>query len=436
MDFGKGHDFRHVEAAPPGDAARFPPSEIAFLRELFRVVNGGLDRLHPRIPHHADRRVIVRGIRHDAEPVVAFAGDELPITFQFPLRHAEAGDAEFQEARAHVFRNGSEVFADERVRAADFDEHFEKLLAERAIRGAMLGRVVLVRAEMREVAAGARLGFFEREREKFRIQRGPPREAVDAVKAEDVINAKEVKNFAHFHHALTPPVEIALPQLRPVVKRYPPVLAPFVGERIGFKNPLRRRSSAPAMIENLVIRPHIGAVVRNAEWDVAHERDVERIGLGAERCPLRRRDPLHPHREAHLVGDLAPKRRRLRGEPLLRSGKSALLLRPHVPAFAALAFIHEHAEKRVGIEPRRLGAQEGAEAARACVVLFPARHGEPRERPLQQRALERLHDRVCDGAGAECVQIDVLRRVRKIFLRQIGERARRRLDRRGIERDG
>ena len=98
----------------------------------------------------------------------------------------------------------------------------------------------------------------------------PPREGVDAIKSEHVINAKEMKNSTDSADTLAPPFEIVCAHSVPAIKRNTPVLAPLLRKHVLFEIRLGRRAAAP--VEHKFIRPreHVGTVITNAKRNIAH----------------------------------------------------------------------------------------------------------------------------------------------------------------------
>src|SRR5581483_11092182 len=89
------------------------------------------------------------------------------------------------------------------------------------------------------------------ERQKLPIPLRPPREAVNAIKTEHVVDAKEVEHLAHVVNAPPPPRKVIAPHRVPSIKRHAPVLPPFLREEIVLEIRLGRRAAAPFQIEQL-----------------------------------------------------------------------------------------------------------------------------------------------------------------------------------------
>ena len=74
----------------------------------------------------------------------------------------------------------------------------QELFALRTVERAVLRRIVGVFMEVRQLTARAIAGLFVGKRGKLRVALRSPREAVDAVEAEDVVYAEEVKCLGDF----------------------------------------------------------------------------------------------------------------------------------------------------------------------------------------------------------------------------------------------
>src|SRR3981081_4784693 len=99
---------------------------------------------------------------------------------------------------------------------------------------------------MRGAPAGSCEPFIPIERQKLLIARRPPRKRVKPIKAEHVVDPKEVKRALHAPHALPPPFEIISAHRLPSIKRNTPVLSPFLGKLVVLEIRLRRSAPAPS----------------------------------------------------------------------------------------------------------------------------------------------------------------------------------------------
>src|SRR5690349_1270346 len=108
-----------------------------------------------------------------------------------------------------------------------------------------------------------------------------------------MIYPKDVERVLNSVNALPPPLEIVLAHPAPVVERNSPVLAPLLGELVVLEVRLRRRTAGP--IECEFVRPgkHIGAVIADAERNVAHQRNTSLFRISLDVPPLLMGDPLH-----------------------------------------------------------------------------------------------------------------------------------------------
>ncbi len=146
---------------------------------------------------------------------------------------------------------------------------------------------------MRFAAAGAGAHLVPVQRQELRILLRAPGKGIDAIKPEDVVDPKEVKNFPHAVDALAPPIEAVGPHHVPAIKRDAPVLSPLLGKLIVLEIRLRRR--APRPVERKALRMHkdVGAVIADPKRNVAHQRDALPFGVGFHFAPLPVGDPLH-----------------------------------------------------------------------------------------------------------------------------------------------
>src|SRR5205823_14079386 len=139
---------------------------------------------------------------------------------------------------------------------------------------AVLRGIVVARYEMRSAAPRLLKHLVPIEREKLFVLPRPPRESVNAIKSQHVIDPKQMKNTLDRADAFAPPLKIVRAHPVPVIKRNTPVLSPFLGELIVLEVRLGRRAASP--IEHEFIRPreNVGAVVADAKRSIAHQGDA------------------------------------------------------------------------------------------------------------------------------------------------------------------
>src|SRR5438270_13418878 len=128
--------------------------------------------------------------------------------------------------------------------------------------------------KMRCAAAGSRKHLIPVERKEFSVLLRAPRKGVDAVKTQNVIDAKEVEAAPNTADALSPPIKIPATHHVPVKKRDAPILSPLLGELVVFKMRFRRRASAPIGRKFTGPCENICAAIIDAEWNVAHQRET------------------------------------------------------------------------------------------------------------------------------------------------------------------
>src|SRR5207244_7679643 len=170
----------------------------------------------------------------------------------------------------HVIGHNSEVFADHPRGASSFQHNAQEFFAFALIRLASFGCFVVTWNEMRRAAAGSFQHLIPIERKKLFVLPRPPRESIDAIKSEHVIDAKKMKNAPDSADALAPPLEIVRAHFVPAIERNTPVLAPFLGERIVFEVRLRRRATEPLEHEFIRARENVDAALDDDEWSIDH----------------------------------------------------------------------------------------------------------------------------------------------------------------------
>ena len=151
--------------------------------------------------------------------------------------------------------------------------------------------------------------------------------------------------------ALSPPIEVAVTHYVPVKKWDTPVLSPLLGELVVLEMGLWRRAPAPIERKFVPSRKNIGAVIIDAEWNVAHQGKATLFGIRLNPGPLFVRNPLNVVEEIVAIVKLSFLLGRLPFEPGPRRFNALMLSRPFVPRFVLTVFFHERAKERVVIEP-------------------------------------------------------------------------------------
>src|SRR6266404_7885687 len=111
----------------------------------------------------------------------------------------------------------------------------------------------------------ASAGFLEHlvpiQFEKFFVLLRSPRECVNPIEAENVVDAEKMKAMRDCADAFTPPIEATFAHGRPTIQWNAPVLSPLLGEFVVFE--VRFRGSATAPVESELLRSseHVRAVV-------------------------------------------------------------------------------------------------------------------------------------------------------------------------------
>ena len=101
----------------------------------------------------------------------------------------------------------------------------------------------------------------------------------------EMIDPGEVDEFEGGANSLDPPAEAGSPHRVPVIGRVSPELT--IGRKIVRRN-ARYCDRAPILpqLEERLIRPDIGAVVRNEDRNIADDLDATIVGIRFERGPL------------------------------------------------------------------------------------------------------------------------------------------------------
>src|SRR5438132_104708 len=210
------------------------------------------------------------------------------------------------------------------------------------------------------------------------------RKCVDAIKAQNVIDAKKMEAASNTADALSPPIEVAVTHYVPVKKWDTPVLSPLLGELVVLEMGLGRRAPAPIERKFVPSRKNIGAVIIDAEWNVAHQRDAASFGVGFDRRPLFARDPLDVTEEVFALTEMFFLFRRLSLKPGPRCPDVLMLRRPLVPRFALAVLLDERAKERAIIKP---GGLLIAEISKLRLSILRRVRREVHERFLEQTAL-------------------------------------------------
>src|SRR6266404_1707168 len=198
---------------------------------------------------------------------------------------------------------------------------------------------------MRSASAGSCEHFIPIKRKQLLVSRRPPRKRINPIKAEHVVDAKEVKRTLHAAHALPPPFEIISAHRLPSIKRNAPVLSPFLGKLVVLEIRLRWRAAAP--IEHELVRSckNVGAVITDTKRNVAHDGDPALRGIRFELAPLLLRDPLHVAKETLARRERCLSILRQIAQPEARFFDRAVIRSPFVPRLGVAVFLHQRAKE-------------------------------------------------------------------------------------------
>src|SRR4051812_44545259 len=98
---------------------------------------------------------------------------------------------------------------------------------------------------MRRLSAGSFQHLAPIQRQEFTVPRRPPRESINPVKSEDVIDSEHMKNITHSGHAPPPPGKLISAHDIPAINGDAPVLSPLLGKFIVLEIRLRRGAPGP-----------------------------------------------------------------------------------------------------------------------------------------------------------------------------------------------
>ena len=133
--------------------------------------------------------------------------------------------------------------------------------------------------------------------------------------ADEVVDANHVEELRVGLHALAPPLKILLLHHVPAVQRVAPALA-LVGKCIRRYSGNVRRIAVDVQLEELAVRPGIGAVHGDVQRNVADNLHALLRRVRANRVPLREEHKLHKLLERHF-----------RSEALLRPLQGGFLVK-------------------------------------------------------------------------------------------------------------
>jgi hypothetical protein len=204
---------------------------------------------------------------------------------------------------------------------------------------------------MRCAAAGSFEHLMLIEGQEFPISLGPPRERIDAIKSLDVIDPEKMKDSSRAAHPFAPPLKIGRAHCAPAIERNAPVLAPFLRERIILEERLGRRATEPVEHEFIWARENVGAVVTDANGNIAHQRHTALFGMRFDVPPLLMSDPLHITKEVSASGEGCMFVVRKMAYPVASTFTVLMLRRPSIPCGATVIFLDENAEERVIVQP-------------------------------------------------------------------------------------
>ena len=116
---------------------------------------------------------------------------------------------------------------------------------------------------------------------------------------------------------------------------------------------LRRSATEPIEQKFVGTRENVGAVITDAERNVAHQRHAALLRMRFDVAPLLLCDPLHVTEEIQTARHGCLLLQRKIAQPIASTFDRLMLLRPLVPRGAALILLDKNAEQRVIAQPGR-----------------------------------------------------------------------------------
>src|SRR5262249_7755966 len=160
-----------------------------------------------------------------------------------------------------------------------------------------------------------------------------------------------MKNPPCSAHPFAPPLKIVRAHDAPAIERNAPVLSPFLCKCVVLENWLGRSATKPLEHEFIPTREDVGAVVTNAEGNIAHQRHATFFAVRFDVPPLLISDPLDVTEEVSascqgclfVVWKIA--------YPVPGTFSALMLRRPSIPCGATVVFLDENAEEGVIAQP-------------------------------------------------------------------------------------
>ena len=232
--------------------------------------------------------------------VIFLAQDDGAVRLDLPVGNLEAGNIELAHVRAHVIRHAAQVFPHHADAGGGGQHKAQVQVPVRQIHVAFPHLVVAARLEGGQAASGSFGGLLPCQGQENVVLRGFPREGVNAVKAQDVVDPVHAENFGAVLYPAAPPGEVVLGHHIPFVQGNAPVLAPFGRERVRGIIAFRRSAAAPVRIEQVAFKKDIGTGQGNADGNIPHQLHVAFIRINPDEFPLLLAEPLKPAGEILL----------------------------------------------------------------------------------------------------------------------------------------
>src|SRR4030095_5503635 len=148
-----------------------------------------------------------------------------------------------------------------------------------------------------------------------------------------------------------PPLKIVRAHCAPAIERNAPVLSPFLCKWVVLENWLGRSAAKPIQHEFIGARENVGAVIADAERNVAHQRHAALLRVRFDVPPLLMSNPLHVTKEISALCKACLSVMREIAYPIAGTFSALMVRRPSIPCGATVIFFDKNSEQRVVVQP-------------------------------------------------------------------------------------
>ncbi len=236
----------------------------------------------------------MRSERRKGAFVILFSRCNGSVRLDFPVGNFETGDIQLAHVRAHVVRNAAQVFPHHADAGSGGKQKAQVQVPVRQVHVAVRSIVIPARLEAGQPSARSLGRLIGGKRQEYPVFRGFPREGVNAVKAQDVVDPVHAENLGAVFYPAAPPGEVVLRHDIPSIQRNAPVLPPFGREWVFRIAAFRRGSSAPFRVKQVAFKKDVGAGKGNANGDIPHQLHIAFVRINTDEFPLFFTEPLEP----------------------------------------------------------------------------------------------------------------------------------------------